>query len=602
MSTLVKDQKSSFSSRWRETFIVMTKFMRITTWKGVVFLLLLGFCVYSVGLSNPFQGDDFSQIVDSVPVHSLTHLPVLFEGSTFYEGHGAGSLSGTYYRPLMTVTFALLYSLFGLHTFFYHLLQLILFTATSILIFLFFKNIFKPRAALFCAAIFLVHPINSQVVYAIPSMQDVLYLFFGMLALYLLARYSGNRILPVVAFSLFMSLLSKESAILFIAMSVLYIFFANRERLIRFLVYMILPVAVFSILRVHAVGIFTNPHAGPIDALSLSTRLLNIPEIILFYLSKSIFPLRLASAYYWSQTMFSVRYVLLPLILEVMVVALIVMFALRLKHSENKSDFYTFIYFSVWTTLGLIMLVQIIPLDMTVSVSWFCFPMIGFMGMLSIMAKTLYNKTNWRINSYALHGVSFALIAIFAVISSIHGLNFRSQNRLSEANISYGSDDFTAYNILAESYMSQGKLDLAKTYARHSIAISPSFANYNTLGEITGREGDFAQAVRAYTSAIAYGGNYAVMYENLSQLKIVYGNLSNNQQFIVSSINKFPQDPVLWMDLAIFEQKYGNNLIAKEAINRAIVYGQIPQTLYDAIINNQTLAIHLTGLNATITI
>jgi hypothetical protein len=67
-----------------------------------------GIVVFWSGLTSPFLGDDFDQIVDNIPVHSLANIRLFFEGGTFYNGHGLAPLSGAYYRPLMTAVFSLL--------------------------------------------------------------------------------------------------------------------------------------------------------------------------------------------------------------------------------------------------------------------------------------------------------------------------------------------------------------------------------------------------------------------------------------------------------------------------------------------------------------
>lgn len=61
---------------------------KITSWQATVIIAVLGFSVFFTGLTSPFRDDDFTQIVNNVLVHSITHIRLFIEGSTFYNGQG----------------------------------------------------------------------------------------------------------------------------------------------------------------------------------------------------------------------------------------------------------------------------------------------------------------------------------------------------------------------------------------------------------------------------------------------------------------------------------------------------------------------------------
>src|SRR5690348_10152236 len=104
------------------------------------FLLGTGFTVYFYSLFNGFVGDDFDQLVNNPFVHSLANLPYFFLGGTF--NNGFVSLSGIYYKPLMTVLFSLLYTVFQVTPFFYHFTQLLFHLTNVILLYYLFKKFF----------------------------------------------------------------------------------------------------------------------------------------------------------------------------------------------------------------------------------------------------------------------------------------------------------------------------------------------------------------------------------------------------------------------------------------------------------------------------
>jgi 4-amino-4-deoxy-L-arabinose transferase-like glycosyltransferase len=208
--------------------VLVARINKLKDWQASLCIVLIGFAIYFTGLASPFQGDDEAQIVYNPTVHSLSNIRSFFEGGTFYNGSVHTKLIGAYYRPLMSTVFSVLYTLFGQHSFYFHFFQLVLCLASTILLYLFLRYSFKPLLALVLSLIFLIHPLDSQVVYAIPNMQDALFFFFGILAVWLLVRFSSVKSLFFVALCLFLSLLSKESGVLFIAVSLLYLYWWNR--------------------------------------------------------------------------------------------------------------------------------------------------------------------------------------------------------------------------------------------------------------------------------------------------------------------------------------------------------------------------------------
>ncbi len=137
------------------------------TIKAALLIAAIGVAVYFSGLSGQFLGDDTTQIINNVPVHSIANIATFFSGGTSYNGQI--KLSGVYYRPLMTTTFSLLYTLFGPNPVWFHLLQLLLHILCAFVLFLVLRYFLRPTTSLILALVFLVHPINSQAVFSIPS-------------------------------------------------------------------------------------------------------------------------------------------------------------------------------------------------------------------------------------------------------------------------------------------------------------------------------------------------------------------------------------------------------------------------------------------------
>jgi hypothetical protein len=580
---------------------MLAKINKITSWQAALVIAVVGFAVYFTGLATPFQGDDTLQIVNNIPVHSITHLKVLFEGGTFYNGHGLAPLAGSYYRPLMMVMFSLLYTLFGPHSIYFHLFQLMLYIGSAIILHLFFRYSFKPALALALALVFLVHPINSQDVFSIAGTQEVLFFFFGILALYLLIRFQSIKSLLLVALCLFLSLLSKESGILFVAMAAIYLFwFDRRKRLYTFVGTMVLPAALYLILKMHAVGLLgANPHNAPIDSLNLTHRLMTAPSIVLFYLTKFIFPWKLATAYHWVYPTFSVSHVLIPLIVDLAVVALVVYTAFLIHRKATKAQLYSFVFFAIWAALGLLLTLQIIPLDVTATERYFIYPMIGLLGMAGIVLTVFPPRIRPR---WILLVIAALVIGVLGVRTALRGLDYRNQYTLAYKDISASPQDYNAYKLLAADLDSQGNYSVAATYAQRSVSIFPTPENYYNLGLALEGQGDLGRAFQAFSTGLHYG-NYYPLCDSLAPLIVAYsGNQASGLQFFSSSLKLFPQDSTLWMYLAIFEATHSNNAEAKIAISQAARYGQVNQTVYDDLMTNKPFVLNIPDVGKSIRI
>jgi tetratricopeptide (TPR) repeat protein len=578
---------------------MLDKIEDLKNWQIATIIAIVGLVVFAVGLNSPFQGDDITQIVSNVPVHSITHIKHFFEGGTFYApGHGL-NLYGSYFRPIMTTVFSVIYTVFGPHQFFFHLVQLLIYIGSATLLYLFFKRLLGQSLAFLLAIVFLVHPLNSQVVYSIPNLQDALFFFFGMLGLYVLDCRKSTRSLILVALCLLLSLLSKETGVVFVAISLVYLFLWDKKRLLTFSGIMVLPIALWLILKTHAVGLLgANPNNAPIDSLSLGHRLLTAPSIVSFYITKFIFPWKLATAYYWTYSTFSVKHVLLPLIVDLIALAIGIYLGYLIKKKASKADFLAYIFFAAWTTIGLLLVLQIIPLDMTAQEPWFYFPMAGLLGMIGIVLLAFddHIHPDWFVTIAAI------IILLFGVRSLARGFDYHSSFQLAKSNIAASKEDYTAYYIVSYNLLEQGHLAQAKADAERSASIFPNADTYSSLALILTYEGDYSGAMNNYIKGLKVGGNLDTntQYEYIAQLCLLYGNPAADKQLMTAGLSKYPNDVSLRMYLALYEAKNNETAAAQSTLMALHGNAQVPQAVYNAIYKGEPLKLPVYNTSVTI--
>jgi protein O-mannosyl-transferase len=206
----------------------------------------LAVAVYANTLGHGYALDDRLVVTHNEDTKAgLSGLPEIFASDYLsgYLGERANPMTGGRYRPLSLVTFAVETALFGsgrpLPS---HLINVLLYALCCALLYRVLVELLRERAARaptgwlslpFAAALlFTVHPLHTEVVANIKSRDEILALGFALasVALCLRAvdrRTTGPAIGAVVCF--FLALLSKESAITFLAVVPLSLWFFRAD-------------------------------------------------------------------------------------------------------------------------------------------------------------------------------------------------------------------------------------------------------------------------------------------------------------------------------------------------------------------------------------
>ena len=147
-------------------------------------------------------------------------------------------LSGGRYRPLSLVTFAIENQLWGNQSLISHLINVLIYVFIGILLFYFLKNILafpinsdkkliQTKAALI-TLLFITLPAHSEPVINIKGRDDLLCLMFFLLSSLQLLKYIQSKINKHIFYSsiyFFLSLMSKESALTFVIIFPLILYF-----------------------------------------------------------------------------------------------------------------------------------------------------------------------------------------------------------------------------------------------------------------------------------------------------------------------------------------------------------------------------------------
>ncbi|MFO0602810.1 MAG: glycosyltransferase family 39 protein [Polyangiales bacterium] len=178
--------------------------------------------VFGLGLPGRFVWDDHGLIVSNAYLRDLANLPALLRADFWHisaAGETAESLSRLYWRPVVTLAYALEFQLFGLSPLGYHAVNLALHLASTLLVF----GLLRRRvgagagergdvAAGLGALVFAVHPSRPESVAWISGATDLWMTLFALLAE---RAFASDRDRRGVGAGLLVGLgiLSKEAAV-----------------------------------------------------------------------------------------------------------------------------------------------------------------------------------------------------------------------------------------------------------------------------------------------------------------------------------------------------------------------------------------------------
>jgi len=211
---------------------LVSRTVPLRSWRGLsdttlaALLLLLAWTTYANSLTNGFVYDDRQQILQNPYVTSWKFLPQIF-GTTVWSFVGQAGMTN-YYRPLMTLSFLLLWKIFGPIPVGFHLFSLVLHSAVVLLVFFVGGRLFNDvRIGWLAALVFAVHPVHTEAVAWIASITDLemtLFFLFGFWIFSSAPRLNWRNHLSLgAAFSL--ALLSKEPALMLLPLGIFFEFF-----------------------------------------------------------------------------------------------------------------------------------------------------------------------------------------------------------------------------------------------------------------------------------------------------------------------------------------------------------------------------------------
>lgn len=496
-------------------------------------LFTFSILLYLNTVNHGYVLDDFSVIKENFVVKDgINGISTIF--STPYR-YGYGFQSGSLFRPIPLTLFALEWQLFPDQPWFAHLINVLIYALSSVLLFNLLSKWMNPTVALISSLLFVSHPLHTEVVANIKSLDELLsfMLLIGMLHFYQKFYDSKDkRQLGISLILFFVAMLTKESAITFIAIVPLVMYFFNdvplKNALQRAMPF-IIPLVPYFGLRYKALGSLTsNAPVAVIDNLLVgikSSSEIFASKIYLFglYLYKLFLPLRLSSDYS-IQHLAPVK-VNNPLFLASLVVLILLIivsvYQLRKKSLIGFGLLFFAVTFSISSNLAFTIgthfgerLLFIPLLGFCIIIGYYINRLIvvpklkntgAFLTLVILLAyssKTISRNAAWK-SDLTLYSTDIKTVPNSARINYSLGLEIMKEKAVKAVN----EVDKVKYFSEAESFLLKAT-DLYPSY-------SDAFGN---LGLLKYRTKDFSSAERYYLKAIELNPKNAIVLSNLGAI------------------------------------------------------------------------------------
>ncbi len=566
MDGLVKATKKK---EVEEEFSFRNYFVPLTTTKAITWITVIGLIVYANMLFNGFVWDDHTYILNNTQLHGFNILG-FFEQNIFNQ-------SGQY-RPLIIVYFSILYNLFGNTQFFYHFIQLFIHSINACLLFILFSSFFKKKLAFFLSVVFLVHPMQVESVSYIAASASVLLFLTGITAFLIAKNYPQNNRLKLLVYILLLaSCLIKETGVLFIFILLLYTLLFNKKRFIKEIFYSTGTLVIYFLLRIGLGQIhLDNRPLIPIARLDLYQRLINIPQVTLYYIKTFLFPEKLAVNQQWVILHPSLTNFLLPFIIDILFLGVLFGGAIFF-YCRKKKCFSLYIFFTLWFLAALVLHSQIVPLDMTVADRWFYFDIVGLLGIIGVILSQIpfvhFKKLRPVIITAAL-----IILATFSTRTIVRNTDWQTPDGLFTHDITV-EDNFLSEVQLSEELLLEKKYNEALQPAQKSVALFPNEQNVYNLAYVYEVNGNLDAAKKEYYKALQAPyispdnhHHYLATYEQQAILLLQTDETNKARTFIQSAISDYPDSSALWVGLAIADYRLHNGealAAAKQAVTLA---------------------------------
>lgn len=514
--------------------------------KYIVDFLLLFVIVlitYFTSLFNGFVYDDFAAITKNPLLQNPTKWYLIFTKEYFLFSYEMT------YRPLVTISYLFDYFIWRLNPFGYHLTNIIIHILNVLLIYLLSIKITRDRVfSIFNGVLWGILAINSEAVNGISYREDLLTMLFFMFAflLYIWEKEKGNFLLViVVGSSYFLALLSKEMAVTFPIIVILFDILFYRDTIkksIKSYILFVFLTLIYLMLR-FLISLGLIQEKAQYVGGNVFVSILLTSKIFLKYILLTLFPIRLSAEYVINPPENLLN---IGILISIIIHLAVIIFSISYVKKDKLVTFFIWFFY-----LSLLPVANIIPIWNPMAERYMYLPSLALSFLICSFLFRYIKKSV---------GMGILVIIILFNIAIVLKQNriWKDEISLWENAVKVSPDSGRARVHLGEVYHHSGLIKEAIREYLRVIKISPDYYwAYNNLGQILLEENEIDEAIKLFRKTIELNKNFIYAYNNLGHayyLKKDYEKAELAYQLTIE-INKYYLDPYINLGILYIETK-----------------------------------------------
>ena len=499
--------------------------------------------IYSNTIWNDYNLDDeFVTGKNTLTQSGIKGIKKIF---TSHYTEGSDTKYKYEYRPVVKASFAIEYSVFGLRPGISHLINLLIYATTVVLLYKLLLFLFKEQNQLFSfltCLLYAVHPLHTEVVASLKNRDEILALLFALLmcrSLFIfLLQKNYIHVLYSVLF-LCLAVFSKRDGIIFLVLfPLMALYFYRKEMNWLFIPFLIvIPFFTQKLIKKNLVNhanydrIFFAQENPLFTDHSFSSKLGLGAASFGFYLKMFLFPFPLCFFYGYNQIQIP-DFISINFLLPLLIGILMVFICIKTFTRDKKLSFgIAFFLISVAGYLNLIL-----PAVGIVAERFAFIPSIGlciiFVSALGYIFKIDFqNEINWQFSRLTT-GFKYTFVGaaiIFSVLTFSRNITWKSRMKLFTTDIIHIPQSAKAHEVLGTEYHSlaskagnniemRAYADSAILHYKKATEIFPDyFIVYNSMGSIYfNLLSDPVTPIPYFEKAIQLDSNYVPALLNLA--------------------------------------------------------------------------------------
>ena len=515
-------------------------------WKFLALVSVMVVLVYGNTLDNDLLSDDLAAIIQNPLIGTFRDV-----------------LTNPMYG-MRTFVYNVIYSIWNVNPYPYHLINLLVHIIMVCLIFEFVRKISTERIALITALIFSVHPLFTESVTWVSGGIYAQYSVLVMISLLLYMKSKGvsDRLNLLGLLIFFLALATIEKAAAFPLLLVLYEFSfgnirANWRKITPYFALSGIWTGLLLYLRLHDRLQEVAQNAGSVHA--YNNPLQQIPIALFGYLKLFLWPSDLT--FYHAEIRYDFREYLLMVSVLLVILAICV-----ITYRSSKLLLFGFLFFFLSLT----------PTLTPIPIAWVVaerYVYLGGLGLCLMVAGSIdLLEKALRISNQRLVYVLLALLLIILGWRSvIRNREWQSQDTLWPATVKVSPLSPNAWNNMGDVYARHNELEKSVQAFIRATELLPTYADaYHNTANIYVKLGDNVNAEIYYKKAIELRPGIWQSRMNLAILLFNQKRYEEAFEQMDKAIQTVPNEPMLHVNLALMYITVGDRNKALAEINRAL--------------------------------